>query len=91
MDACKLLQNMRWEEAFLLPYEENRVTRLQSLVTDKYTPPSSEKMPAGLASINVTEVPFLIMKVPGYKLLCWWLLQVILEVPRTTGHTIPWL
>jgi hypothetical protein len=49
MDACKLLQNMRWEEAFLLPYEQNRVTRLQSLVIDKYTPPSSKKMPAGLA------------------------------------------
>ncbi len=49
MDACKLLQNMRGEEAFSLPYEQNRVTRLQSLVIDKYTPPSSEKMPAGFA------------------------------------------
>jgi hypothetical protein len=25
-------------------------------------------------SINVTEVPFLVMQVPGNKLLCWWLL-----------------
>ncbi len=33
-------------------------------------------------SINVTEVPFLVMQVPGNKLLCWWLLWVILQVQK---------
>ncbi len=114
----------------LLPYEQHWVTCLQSLRTHKYTPPCSEKMPAGLAccakksfisneklrlkytrfefnlnsyktdfqqgsrigggetpniaytSINVTEVPFLVMQVPGNKLLCWWLLWVILQVQK---------
>jgi len=33
----------------LLPYEQHWVTCLQSLRTHKYTPPCSEKMPAGLA------------------------------------------
>jgi hypothetical protein len=30
----------------------------------------------------VTEVPFLVMQVPGNKLLCWWLLWVILQVQK---------
>lgn len=57
--------------------KKNKITSLESLSINKDTASSCEKMYTRLTSIDVPEVPLLIMKVSCDKLMEWRLLGVV--------------